>query len=121
MTSTFFGEFDLASLSLWLFYFFFFALVVWIQRENMREGYPLEDDEGNKSSNPSMWPLPEDKTFKLPHGRGEVTVPSGQPPEREEIPMKRSSLTATATQRSSRCRATKPSALPLAATRAGCL
>ncbi|KIC47814.1 photosynthetic reaction center subunit H [Tateyamaria sp. ANG-S1] len=89
MTSTFFGEFDLASLSLWLFYFFFFALVVWIQRENMREGYPLEDDEGNKSSNPSLFPLPEDKTFKLPHGRGEVTVPSGQVPEREDIPMKR--------------------------------
>ncbi|MBY5935467.1 photosynthetic reaction center subunit H [Tateyamaria omphalii] len=89
MTSTFFGEFDLASLSLWLFYFFFFALVVWIQRENMREGYPLEDDEGNKSSNPSLFPLPEDKTFELPHGRGSVTVPSGQPPEREDIPMKR--------------------------------
>ena len=89
MTATFFGEFDLASLTLWLFYFFFFGLIIWIQRENMREGYPLEDDEGNKSSNPSMWPLPEDKTFKLPHGRGEVTVPSGQPPEREHIPMQR--------------------------------
>ncbi|MEX0310360.1 MAG: photosynthetic reaction center subunit H [Tateyamaria sp.] len=89
MTETFFGEFDLASLTLWLFYFFFFALVVWIQRENMREGYPLEDDEGNKSSNPSLFPLPEDKTFDLPHGRGSVTVPSGQPPEREDIPMKR--------------------------------
>lgn len=89
MTATFFGEFDLASLTLWLFYFFFFGLIIWIQRENMREGYPLEDDEGEKSSNPSMWPLPEDKTFKLPHGRGEVTVPSGQSPEREDIPMRR--------------------------------
>ena len=89
MTATFFGEFDLASLTLWLFYFFFFGLIIWIQRENMREGYPLEDDEGDKSSNPSMWPLPEDKTFKLPHGRGEVTVPSGQTPERSDIPMKR--------------------------------
>ncbi|WP_298975335.1 photosynthetic reaction center subunit H [uncultured Roseobacter sp.] len=89
MTGTFFGEFDLASLSLWLFYIFFAILIIWIQRENMREGYPLEDDEGNKSSNPSMWPLPEDKTFKLPHGRGEVTVPSGQAPEREDIALKR--------------------------------
>ncbi|MFK7869399.1 MAG: photosynthetic reaction center subunit H [Roseobacter sp.] len=89
MTQTFFGEFDLASLVLWLFYFFFAGLVIWIQRENMREGYPLEDDEGNKSSNPSMWPLPEDKTFKLPHGRGEVTVPSGQAPERADLPLKR--------------------------------
>ena len=89
MTGTFFGEFDLASLSLWLFYIFFAALIIWIQRENMREGYPLEDDEGNPSSNPSMWPLPEDKTFKLPHGRGEVTVPSGQTPERADIALKR--------------------------------
>lgn len=89
MTGTFFGEFDLASLTLWLFYVFFAILIVYIQRENMREGYPLEDDEGNKSSNPSMWPLPSDKTFKLPHGRGEVSVPSGQEPERKDIPMKR--------------------------------
>jgi len=89
MTETFFGEFDLASLSLWLFYIFFAGLVIWIQRENMREGYPLEDDEGNPSSNPSMWPLPEDKTFKLPHGQGELTVPSGQAPERADIALKR--------------------------------
>ena len=89
MTETFFGEFDLASLSLWLFYIFFAGLVIWIQRENMREGYPLEDDEGNPSSNPSMWPLPADKTFKLPHGLGDVTVPSGQMPERADIALKR--------------------------------
>ena len=89
MTATFFGEVDLASVSLWLFYIFFAGLVIYIQRENMREGYPLEDDEGNASSNPSMWPLPEDKTFKLPHGRGEVTVPSGQTPERADIALKR--------------------------------
>ena len=89
MTGTFFGEFDLASLSLWLFYIFFAALIIYIQRENMREGYPLEDDEGNPSSNPSMWPVSEDKTFKLPHGRGEVTVPSGQAPERADIALKR--------------------------------
>ncbi|MEM9576981.1 MAG: photosynthetic reaction center subunit H [Pseudomonadota bacterium] len=89
MTETFFGEVDLASVSLWLFYIFFAGLVIWIQRENMREGYPLEDDEGNPSSNPSMWPLPADKTFKLPHGHGEITVPSGQTPERADIALKR--------------------------------
>ena len=89
MTEAFFGEFDLASLTLWLFYIFFAGLIIYIQRENMREGYPLEDDEGNPSSNPSMWPLPEDKTFKLPHGHGELTVPSGQIPERTDIALKR--------------------------------
>lgn len=89
MTETFFGEFDLAASTLWLFWAFFGLLLYYIQRENMREGYPLEDDEGNKSSNPGLFSMPEDKTFKLPHGRGEVTVPSGQNPERENIPMKR--------------------------------
>lgn len=89
MVNAFFGNFDLAASTLWLFYAFFAGLLYYIQRENMREGYPLEDDEGNKSSNPSMFPMPEDKTFKLPHGRGEVTVPSGQTPERADLPLKR--------------------------------
>ena len=89
MTGTFFGEFDLAASTLWLFWAFFAGLLFYIQRENMREGYPLEDDEGNKSSNPGMFPLPDDKTFELPHGRGSVTVPSDQTPERADLPLKR--------------------------------
>jgi photosynthetic reaction center H subunit len=48
----------------------------------MREGYPLEDDDGNPSAKPGPVPVPEDKTFKLPHGRGEVTVPVGPEPRR---------------------------------------
>ena len=35
MTATFFGQFDLASLSLWLFWGFFALLIFYIQRENM--------------------------------------------------------------------------------------
>jgi photosynthetic reaction center H subunit len=89
MEQAFFGDFDLASLSIWLFWVFFAGLIVYIQRENMREGYPLEDDEGNASSNPGLFPLPEDKTFILPHGRGTLTVPSGQAPERDDIAMRK--------------------------------
>ena len=85
MTETFYGQFDLASLSLWLFWFFFAALIIYIQRENMREGYPLEDDDGNLSANQGLFPVPDDKTFKLPHGRGEVTVPSGQNEDRKDL------------------------------------
>ncbi|MGG7643456.1 photosynthetic reaction center subunit H [Rhodovulum sp. YNF3179] len=85
MTETFFGQVDLASVSLWLFWIFFALLIFYIQRENMREGYPLEDDDGNPSANQGLFPVPDDKTFKLPHGRGEVTVPSGQTPERADI------------------------------------
>lgn len=92
MTGTFFGEFDLASLSIWLFWIFFAGLIFYIQRENMREGYPLENDDGTEAPNQGPFPVPSDKTFKLPHGRGEVTVPSGQAPERSEIAMRQSSV-----------------------------
>lgn len=89
MTEPFFGNFDLASLSLWLFYGFFALLIFYIQRENMREGYPLEDDDGRPSANQGLFPLPSDKTFKLPHGRGELTVPSGQNPERTDLALEK--------------------------------
>lgn len=87
MTEPFFGNFDLASLSLWLFWAFFALLIYYIQRENMREGYPLEDDDGKPAANQGLFPVPDDKTFTLPHGRGTVTVPSGQNPERSDLPL----------------------------------
>lgn len=85
MSEAFFGNFDLASVAIWLFWIFFAGLIYYIQRENMREGYPLEDDDGNISANQGLFPVPEDKTFKLPHGRGEVTVPSGQNEDRKDL------------------------------------
>lgn len=83
MTATFFGEFDLASLVLWLFYGFFALLIFHIQRENMREGYPMEDDDGNEAANQGPFPLPEPKTFELMHGRGSVTVPDYKREDRD--------------------------------------
>ena len=77
MTGTFFAEFDLASLAIWLFWAFFALLIFYIQRENMREGYPMENDDGTEAANQGPFPLPEPKTFKLPHGRGEVSLPDG--------------------------------------------
>ncbi|MGL6211042.1 MAG: photosynthetic reaction center subunit H, partial [Paracoccaceae bacterium] len=78
-----FGNFDLASLSIWLFWIFFAFLVYYLQRENMREGYPLETEDGRPAGNQGPFPLPEPKTFLLPHGRGEVTVPNGAREARE--------------------------------------
>ncbi|NBD29053.1 MAG: photosynthetic reaction center subunit H [Alphaproteobacteria bacterium] len=89
MTEPFFGQVDLASVSLWLFWIFFALLIFYIQRENMREGYPLEDDDGNQSANQGPFPVPSDKTFKLPHGRGELTVPSGQNPDRSDLALEK--------------------------------
>ena len=42
----FFGTFDLASLSIWLFWGFFAVLVYYLQTENMREGFPFENEDG---------------------------------------------------------------------------
>ncbi|KIT14883.1 photosynthetic reaction center subunit H [Jannaschia aquimarina] len=82
-TEAFFAQFDLASLSLWLFYLFFALLIFYLQTENMREGYPLENDDGTLAPNQGPFPLPGQKTFVLPHGRGTVTVPNMSPEGRE--------------------------------------
>jgi len=78
MENAFFGNFDLASLSIWLFWIFFALLIYYLQTENMREGYPLENDDGTEAANQGPFPVPDPKTFKLLHGRGEVTVPSAE-------------------------------------------
>lgn len=91
---TFFGDFDLASAAIWLFWIFFAGLVYYLQTENMREGYPLVDDDGSPSSGPGIFPTPKDKTFKLRDGRGEITVPSGQNPDRTDLKMAQSSPSA---------------------------
>ena len=85
----FFGNFDLASLSIWLFWLFFAGLIYYLQTENMREGYPLQDEEGKPSSGPGIFPVPKDKTFLLPHGQGTLTVPSGQRPDRTDLALAR--------------------------------
>ncbi len=75
--TNFFGNFDLASLAIWLFWGFFALLVYYLQTENMREGYPLETEDGKPAPNQGPFPLPASKTFILPHGRGDVTQPNG--------------------------------------------
>ena len=79
----FFGNFDLASLAIWLFWIFFAALIYYLQTENMREGYPLETEDGATAPNQGPFPLPKPKTFLLRDGRGSVTVPNGEREARE--------------------------------------
>ncbi len=88
---TFFGNFDLASAAIWLFWLFFAGLIYYLQTENMREGYPLVDDAGNPASSEGAFTLPSDKTFKMPFGREDVTVPSGQRGDRTDLALARSS------------------------------
>ena len=75
----FFGDFDLASLAIWLFWIFFAGLVYYLQTENMREGFPLQDEDGKIAPNQGPFPLPKDKTFILSesgHIAGIVNPPS---------------------------------------------
>ena len=91
---TFFGNFDLASAAIWMFWLFFALLIYYLQTENMREGYPLQDDDGGVAPNQGPFPVPKDKTFLLPHGRGELTVPSGQRGDRDNLKLERTATAA---------------------------
>ncbi|MBI1391963.1 MAG: photosynthetic reaction center subunit H [Alphaproteobacteria bacterium] len=75
------GEFisgvDLVDIALWLFTLFFFGLVFYLQQESRREGYPLESDTTGKLEGSGVVWFPQPKTFRLPHGQGEVSVPHG--------------------------------------------
>jgi photosynthetic reaction center H subunit len=83
MTGTFFGNFDLAQLALYAFWIFFAGLVIYLQRENQREGYPTVNEDGSDAG--ATFGMPGPKTFLLPHGRGEVTVPSSSTTERTDL------------------------------------
>ncbi|MGC6391418.1 MAG: photosynthetic reaction center subunit H [Alphaproteobacteria bacterium] len=89
---TFFGETDLATLSIWLFWLFFAGLIYYLQTENMREGFPLVNDDGVANKGKWAWPLLRDKTFILPHDRGSLTVPSGQRGDRDDLALARTAL-----------------------------
>lgn len=71
----FFGDFDLASLAIWSFWLFLAYLIYYLQTENMREGYPLETEDGKPSPNQGPFVVPSPKTFLLANGTS-VTVPS---------------------------------------------
>ncbi len=92
--NTFFGNFDLASAAIWLFWLFFALLIFYLQTENMREGYALEDDDGNVAPNQGPFPVPKDKTFILRDGRGNLTVPSGQRGDRDNLKLQRTATAA---------------------------
>jgi photosynthetic reaction center H subunit len=64
---------DVAQLVLYAFWIFFFGLVYYLVRENHREGYPMETEDGR--GHVTGWPIPRPKTYLLAHG-GELSVPN---------------------------------------------
>jgi photosynthetic reaction center H subunit len=57
---------DFAQITVYLFWFFFAGLIIYLRREDKREGYPLESD--RKGVSVQGWPaVPEARTPRLKH------------------------------------------------------
>lgn len=59
---------DFALIALYVFWAFFFWLVLYLQQEGRREGFPLVSDPEGKSWDQSLW-MPKPKTFVTNDGR----------------------------------------------------
>ena len=74
---------DIAQLVLYAFWFFFIGLIIYLRREDKREGYPLDNDRANERVKIHGFPMtPEPKTFNLAHG-GTYQAPHPEVDERE--------------------------------------
>lgn len=61
---------DTAQVVLYCFFIFFAGLVVWLRREDRREGYPLETDALAVEGPQNALRIPAAKEFLLPHDEG---------------------------------------------------
>ena len=81
------GEFvngvDLVDVCLWAFTIFFFGLIYHLQREGMREGYPLEEEPSGRTEAPALFFFPPKKSFNLPNGRGTIEMTYGKADTRD--------------------------------------
>lgn len=81
------GEFvpgvDLVDVCLWAFTIFFFCLIWHLQREGMREGYPLEEEPSGRTESAGFFFVPPKKTFILPNGRGTIEMTYGKADTRD--------------------------------------
>ncbi|MCW6507308.1 photosynthetic reaction center subunit H [Lichenifustis flavocetrariae] len=77
------GYIDVAQMTLYAFLFFFLGIVLYLRREDKREGYPLEVEYLSQNAEKKQgFPLvPKPKIFRLGHG-GVVLAPSGKPDSR---------------------------------------
>jgi photosynthetic reaction center H subunit len=83
---------DFALVATFLFFGFFVGLIFYLRREDRREGFPLEeDDSGRVRSEGGFLFIADPKTFRLPFGRGTVTVPNDKRDRRAHA-AKRSSV-----------------------------
>jgi photosynthetic reaction center H subunit len=68
------AHFDIAFISLYVFWLFFAGLVFWLHRESKREGYPLVTDRPDRIRVVGFPSMPPPKTF-ITHDGHTITVP----------------------------------------------
>ncbi len=73
------AHFDVAQITIYVFWGFFFSLIWWLRREDHREGYPLVSDIPGQVAD-CYPPMPPPKHFHLSPGH-EVAAPRGEKPE----------------------------------------
>jgi len=71
---------DIAQLVLYLFWGFFFGLIIYLRKEDKREGYPLDSERAQDVKVQGFPAMPEPKRFDLPDGRT-VYAPDPQQPQ----------------------------------------
>jgi photosynthetic reaction center H subunit len=69
------GYIDVAQIVLYVFWIFFAGLIMYLRREDKREGYPLESDRSGRVLVQGLPGMPKPKTFKL-HDGGVVLAPN---------------------------------------------
>jgi len=94
MENFFTETFDVAQMTLYLFWIFFFGLILYLHRESKREGFPSD---GEVDAELHKFPLnifqlftspddmPDSREYKLPHGGGTRVVPGPQQNEEYEV------------------------------------
>lgn len=72
------GGLDVTEWVLYGFFLFFAGLIIYLRREDRREGYPLEDDAtGRREPEGGLLFTAQPKVFHLPHNAGMVSKPDG--------------------------------------------
>ena len=66
------GYFDVAQITLYAFWIFFIGLVIYLRREDKREGYPLVPDVPGRRGTEGFPPLPKPKTYLMSDGSTRV-------------------------------------------------
>ncbi len=74
MSPVFAGHIDVALVVFDAFVLFFIGLVIHLNRESRREGFPLEDDLTGRLESPALFMDAAPKTFRLPFDRGTRTT-----------------------------------------------